>query len=310
MNTVEKSTDWNYPLAVQWYGYSQADYEFVTNERIQTGSGSMAVGTNGNVYIGVTNGVLSSKADAFRIVDSISYEQLKGQIDNRNVRVVQQGKDANGRPWYLMRTEDIQLKQTIKSSFAYTHSHIINSIIPELLYHRNSLLMTGTREGVVAAAEAQQKPVYWSKVHPDSIGFGEDGYYELINPEGYERLVFDQVQLDNKAVDNWISILSTNEAEKVITLYEQPLKTLSVSGDLSQSYTEIYAYTDARSAYFAWPWNNQTGEGVTPSNSMTGNGFGAVVKERLKDLFKGSEGYNLMIKHLNAAERVPRHLST
>ena len=303
LSTVEKTTDWNFPLTVQWYGYNQADYEFKTTERIQTGSGPFQVGTNGDVYIGVTNGVMTSKADAFRIVDSISFEQIKAKIDNKSYRIVQQGVDANGKPWYLMRTEDVLIKKFIQSSFAYTHQYIVGTIIPDLLYHRNSLLLTGTREEAVSQAIAKDRPVYWSKVHPDSLGFGEEGYYEIITPDGLNWMIFDQVQLDNKAVDNWIGVLATNEAEKVLAITKTPLATHSISGGLTQTYSESYSYVDTRSAYFAWPWNHQTGEGVTSQSSAFGNGFGPLAIARLKDLFKGSKGFQLLLKHLNAADK-------
>ena len=303
LSTVEKSTDWNFPLTVQWYGYNQADYEFKTTERIQTGSGPFQVGTNGDVYIGVTNGVMTSKADAFRVVDSISFEQIKAKIDNKSYRIVQQGVDANGKPWYLMRTEDVLIKKFIQSSFAYTHQYIVGTIIPDLLYHRNSLLLTGTREEAVTQAIAKDRPVYWSKVHPDSLGFGEEGNYEIITPDGQNWMIFDQVQLDNKAVDNWIGVLATNEAEKVLAMTKTPLATHSINGGLTQTYSESYSYVDTRSAYFAWPWNHQTGEGVTSQSNIFGNGFGPLAIARLKDLFKGSKGLQLLMKHLNAADK-------
>ncbi len=303
LNTVEKTTDWNFPLTVQWYGYNQADYEFKTTERIQTGSGPYQVGTNADVYIGVTNGVMTSKADAFRIVDSISFEQIKAKINNKSYRIVQQSVDANGKPWYLMRTEDVLIKKFIQSSFAYTQQYITGTIIPDLLYHRNSLLLTGTREEAVTQAIAKDRPVYWSKVHPDSLGFGEEGNYEIITPDGLNWMIFDQVQLDNKAVDNWIGVLATNEAEKVLAMTKTPLTTHSISGGLTQTYSESYSYVDTRSAYFAWPWNHQTGEGVTSSSGFFGDGFGPLAIARLKDLFKGSKGLQLLMKHLNAADK-------
>lgn len=304
LSTVEKTTDMNFPLAVQWYGYTQADYEFKTTERIQTSTSPYQVGTKADVYIGVTEGMLTGKADAFRIVDSISYNQMLSRIDNRSVLVVKQGVDSTGKPWYLMRTEDILLKRTITSSFAYTQDYIINTIIPELLIHRNSLLLTGTREEAEMACQAKGLPVYWSKVHPDSVGFGEEGNYEIIKPEGGPHLlVLDQVQLDNKAVDNWIGVLMTNEAEKVLALTKEPLHTHSINSGVTQTFSESYSYVDTRSAYFAWPWDHQTGKGVTSTSGIFGDGLGRLAIARLKDLFTGSKGFGLLIKHLNTAEK-------
>ena len=304
MSVVQKTSNWNLPIAIQWHGSSQADYSFTTNERIQTGTGPRLVGSKGDVYIGVTNGVMTSKADAFRIVDSISYEMLKGQIDNRNVLVVQQGTDSNGRPWYLMRTEDVLIKQGITSSFTYTQSHITGTVIPELFYRRNNLLLTGSRDEAVAAAQAANKPVYWSMVHPDSTSFGEEGHYELIKPEGYKSVVIDQVHLCNKAIDNWIGVIATNEAEKVATLSDTPIQTHSINGGITRTYTESYAYSDYRSAYFGMPWENQTGMGMNSTTQLMGDQFLSFSVSSLKYLF-GSSTYSMLLKHLrNAKEGV------
>lgn len=301
MSVVQKTSNWNLPIAIQWHGSSQADYTFTTNERVQTSTAARFVGSKGDVFIGVTNGVMTSKADAFRIVDSVSYEMLSGQIDNQNVRVVQQGTDRMGRPWYLMRTEDVLIKQGITSSFTYTQRHITETVIPELFYRRNSLLLTGSRAEAVAAAQAANKPVYWSMVHPDSTSFGEDGYYELIKPEGYTSVVIDQVHLCNKAIDNWIGVIATNEAEKVATLSDTPIQTHSVSGGVTRTYTESYSYSNFRSAYFGMPWENQTGMGMSSTTQLVGDQFLTFSMSSLKYLM-GSSSYSMLLKHLRNAQ--------
>jgi len=294
LNVLQQTNTFNLPIAIQFTGTSQADYDFTTRERIQTGGDPMHVGPMADVFIGVTNGVTFGKADAFRVVDSASYELLKGQIDNKNVMVVKQGVSADGQPWYLMRTEDILLKQNILSSFTYTQEHIINTVIPQLFYHRNSLLVTGTREEAVAAAEATQRPVYWSKLPTDSVNYAQDGYYEIIKPENYQFAVLDQVRLDNQAICNWIKVIETNEREKVNTKTETPLQTLSVSGGVTQSYTESYAYTNFRSSYVGWPLiNKQTG--------LQSDGMGGFAIAKLKDLFK-PEVVDMLDKQMVAAQ--------
>ena len=260
LNVVQKSSDFTLPISMQYIGSAKADYDFTTASTISTGNDPLSVGPMADVYIGVTNGVMTGKADAFRIVDSVSYELLKGQIDNQNVRVVQQGTDTAGHPWYLMRTEDVLFKQTLLSSFSYTQEHILTSVIPELYYHLKSLLLTGSRESAVALAESTQKPVYWSMVGPEDEHFGLNAYYEIIKPEGYTKPIIDQISADTKAIRNWIGVVATNEAEKVNTLSGAPLQTLSLSSGVTQSYSESYAYSDFRSAYIGYPFMMQSGE--------------------------------------------------
>ena len=300
INSIGELSNWDLPIAVQWHGSSEASYSFTTNERIETGTDPLHVGSAGDVLIGVTNGVMTSKADAFRIVDSVSYEMLKGQIDNKNVRVVQQGVSADGKPWYLMHTEDVLLKHAITSSFAYSQFHILSSVIPELLYRRNSLLLTSSRDEAVAVAQATNQPVYWSTVPTDSLSFGEEGSYEIITPQGYSAVVFDQVHLCNKAVDNWIGAIATNEAEKVKTQGDQPLQTISINGGLTQSYTESYEYSNFRSAYFAMPWDNQDGWGINSTSGHWGIGAMGFSTRVVGNIFRGIN-YQMLVKHLRYA---------
>ena len=278
INVVQKTADFTLPISVQYTGAGKAEYDFTTSSTISTGNDALSVGSMADVYIGVTNGFMTGKADAFRIVDSISYELLQGQIDNQNVRVVQQGTDAAGHPWYLMRTEDVLFKHTIMSSFSYTQEHILKTVIPELYYHLRSLLVTGSRESAVALAESTQQPVYWSRVSPDDSRFGVDPYYDIIQPEGYTKPVIDQVRADYRAIQNWIGIVATNEAEKVNTLSDTPIKTLSISGGVTQSYTESYAYSSFRSAYVGYPFLMQSG--AAQRDGMGGFGV-AFVKDLL-----------------------------
>ncbi len=278
LNVVQKSSDFTLPISMQYIGSAKAEYDFTTASTISTGNDPFSVGPMADVYIGVTNGVMTGKADAFRIVDSVSYELLKGQIDNENVRVVRQGTDAAGHPWYLMRTEDILFKRTILSSFSYTQEHILTSVIPELYYHLKSLLLTGSREDAVALAESTRKPVYWSMVGPEDEHFGLNAYYEIIKPEGYSKPVIDQISVDTKAIRNWIGIIATNEAEKVNTLSGAPLQTLSLSSGVTQSYSESYAYSDFRSAYIGYPFMLQSGE--AQRDGLGGFGW-AMIKDKL-----------------------------
>ena len=305
INVVQKTSDFTLPISMQYIGSGKADYDFTTASTISTGNDPLSVGTMADVYIGVTNGVMTGKADAFRIVDSISYGLLKGQIDNQNVRVVQQGTDTDGNPWYLMRTEDVLFKKTILSSFSYTQEHILNSVIPELYYHLRSLLLTGSRADAVALAESTQQPVYWSRVSPDDERFGVDPYYDIIKPEGYKLPVIDQISADYKAIQNWIGVVATNEAEKVKTMSwtvateppanpfnikeleeymahlpsENPLiQTISLSSGVTQTYSESYSYSNFRSAYIGYPFMLQSG--AAQREGMGGFGV-AFLKDKL-----------------------------
>lgn len=254
LDVMQQTKDLVLPIYVQFHGESEYEYEFKTTERIQTSSDVRHTGADADVYIGTTSGMYVDKADAFRIVDSASYELLRGQIESGTVLVVNEARDTNGKPWYLMRTEDNVLSNTIVSSFAYTQQHIINTIIPDALQYRNSLLLTGSREDAQAVADRTGKYVFWSSVAPDDENFGEWGYYYAITPEGYTAPVIDKVAAANKTIDQWFKALGTNEEEKISAYNDTPVKTISISGGVEQAYEESYNYHNFHSSYVGYPF--------------------------------------------------------
>ena len=252
INMVEQTKDWHMPFSFQYYNETMSEYEITTTETISTSSDPLYVGTKADVFIGATNGVMTSRALSFRVVDSLSYEMLAAQREDGTALVVAQGTDEKGSPWYLMRTEDVMVKHNLQSFFAYTQEYIINTVIPELFDYRDGLLIVGDSLDAVAAANKSGKYIFWSRVAPTDTTFAKKGTYEIITAQNYKGVTIDKVDAANKAILKWLAVIAQNEAIKVISYTTDPFSTLSLSGGVTQTFTENYAYSDYLRDYWQW----------------------------------------------------------
>ena len=302
LDVAQKTSEFTLPISVQFHGENTTEYEFTTRERIYTSSSPLHAGAMADVYIGTTSGMYISKADAFRVVDSASYRLLEGQIDNNIVRVVSQAVDADGKAWYLMRTEDNVVGQSINSSFAYTQQHILSTVIPDAVRYRNSLLLTGSREDAQALAESSGKYVFWSMVDAADSNFGAPGYYKALMAENYTGPVIDKVGAANKAIDQWLRIVMTNEKEKVSAYNDTPLSTVSISDGVRQEYEESYNYSNFNSSYVGYPFvSNQSG---TQREGM--GGFALSTIKNLYKVFNNADIVENLLNHSMQASQADR----
>ena len=252
INMVQQTKDWHMPFSFQYYNETMSEYEITTTETISTSSDPLYVGTKADVFIGATNGVMTGRALSFRVVDSLSYEMLAAQREDGSALVVAQGTDEKGSPWYLMRTEDVMVKHNLQSFFAYTQEYIINTVIPELFDYRDGLLLVGDSLDAVAAANKSGKYIFWSRVAPTDTTFAKKGTYEIITAQNYKGVTIDKVDAANKAILKWLAVIAQNEAIKVISYTTDPFSTLSLSGGVTQTFTENYAYSDYLRDYWQW----------------------------------------------------------
>ena len=252
ISTVHQTKDFHIPFSFEYYNETMSEYEITTTETISTSSSPSNVGSMADVYIGTTSGVMTSKALSFRVVDSLSYEMLSVQRQDGTAKVIAQGVDEQGHPWYLMRTEDIAVKHNLTSLFAYTQEHIIHTVIPELFDYRNGLLIVGDSLDAVAAANKSGKYIFWSRVAPEDSTFALKGSYEIITAKDYKGVTIDKVDAANKAILKWLRVIAQNEAIKILSYSTEPFSTISLSGGVTQTYSETYAYSDYLRDYWQW----------------------------------------------------------
>ena len=303
INTVHQSKDWHIPFSFQYYNETMSEYEITTTETFSTSSDPYNVGSMADVYIGTTNGVMTGKALSFRVVDSLSYELLAAQRESGTALVIAQGTDENGSPWYLMRTEDLTVKHNLQSLFAYTQEHIIHTVIPNLFDYRDGLLLVGDSLSAVAAAEKNGKYIFWSRVAPNDTTFGTGGSYEIITAKNYKGLTIDKVDVANKAILKWLNIIARNEAIKLLSYNTDPFNTFSISGGVTQTYSETYAYSDYIRDY--WQWLSPLSSfGLGGRNSGKGQADGAGgfimawAKEMIWDRWYKSKNYSQAMENL------------
>ena len=283
INVVQKTSDWHLPISVEYDQQTQSDYEITTTERISTSSDPYNVGAMADVYVGMTSGVMTGKSLAFRIVDSLSYEMLASQRESGAALVVAQGTDEKGSAWYLMRTEDILVKNAITSTFAYTQEHIIHTIIPNLFDYRDGLLLVGTEAQAKAAAEKSGKYIFWSHVAPSDSTFGLLGSYQIVKATNYNGATVDKVDAANKSILNWMKVIAQNEKVKLNSFYSTPFQTVSVSGGVTQSYSETYTYSDFIFDYWGYSYIPGLSDRVTGKAQSDGIGgfWIALLKDKL-----------------------------
>ena len=283
INVVQKTSDWHLPISVEYDQQTQSDYEITTTERISTSSSPYNVGAMADVYIGTTNGVMTGKSLAFRVVDSLSYEMLAAQRESGVALVVAQGVDEAGSPWYLMRTEDILVKNAITSTFAYTQEYIIHTIIPNLFDYRDGLLLVGSEAEAKAAAENSGKYIFWSHVAPNDTAFGLEGSYQIVKATNYNGATVDKVDAANKSILNWMKVIAQNEKVKLNSFYSTPFQTVSVSGGVTQSYSETYTYSDFIFDYWGYSYIPGLSDRVTGKAQSDGIGgfWIALLKDKL-----------------------------
>lgn len=299
INVVQKTSDWHLPISVEYDKQTQSDYEITTNERISTSSDPYNVGAMADVYLGMTTGVMTGKSLAFRVVDSLSYEMLASQRESGAALVVTQGTDEKGSPWYLMRTEDILVKNAVTSTFAYTQEHILNTIIPNLFDYRDALLLVGTEEEAKAAAEKSGKYIFWSHVAKNDTAFGLGDSYQIVKASNYNGATVDKVDAANKSILNWMKVIAQNEKVKLNSFYSTPFQTMSISGGVTQSYSETYTYSDFIFDYWGYSYLPGLSDRVTGKAQSDGIGgfWIALLKDKIWN--RWIKGYDMDQKMKN-----------
>ena len=128
------------------------------------------------------------------------------------MRLIAEGKDADGNKYYLVIGSELGADTYINSTFVYTQEYIEGTLLAQLLERRDALLMTGDSATMAKRLEVTCQPVYWSKVAPDDPNFGLAGYYEQLVPDD-GKLHPDEVDAYNRQFTNWLSLLVKNERE-------------------------------------------------------------------------------------------------
>ena len=244
---VSKQFNISIPLTWSFKGSQAQAYTFKTNSRITTSSDNLIVGSDADVFLGVSQSVLFGQARAIRIIDEDTYNLRQPAVQAGTLKVLGSGINADGTKYYLVIGTETVIGSKVSDAFVYTQHHIINTLLPQLVRERNSLLLASDDSLTVQKlADKYQKILYWSHPSaPDSLGLSN--HYTRIFPGGIEIASVDQVAVLNDIIAKWVQVLAKNEQEKVEARNPnggRHVGTYSVSGGTSQTYSETFEYSN------------------------------------------------------------------
>ncbi len=240
--TVSKQFKFSIPIAMEYNGKWTYSYDIQTNNKISTSSSK--VGSDADVFIGKMQGLLYGERKVIRAITEQTYNLRKPAVDAGTLVVLGSGI-MDSKKYYLVIGTETVIGSALTGKFAYTQEYIINTLLPNLVKERNSLLLSGTKSEIQTLANATGKILYWDKTtEQNKDSFGLPNHYEQIKPANYSGSPTDKVSVLNKMILQWVDVLTLNEKQKVEAKANgRNVGTWSVSGGTSQTYSENFSYT-------------------------------------------------------------------
>ena len=239
-----KKTDIEIPLTFDFKGNWNFSYDFRTNKKITTSSS--IVGSDADIFLGVAQSVLYGEAKAIRIIDDSTFIIRQPAVQAGTLKVLASDTTLNGQVYHLVIGSETILGSKINNTFVYTQEYIINTLIPNLVRERNSLLLDADKAWIQEMANLQHKTFYKTLTHnADSIGL--EGTYEPVNPKDSAGVIYcDEIEAYNNLIAQWVTVLYNNEKQKVdARMRGREVGTWSVSGGAIQTYSESFDYAES-----------------------------------------------------------------
>ena len=274
ISEAETTSDASFNFGLKAGGDWVYTYEMTTNKRIQTSSDNKWVGPKADIYIGMTDNIITEDAVAVRMVPESQFKLLKNRtsgkiqldghaydIKNGTVQVLATGTDNQGKKVYLISDEVCNFYAKFNSDFAYTGHYIETELMPNLLKLRNDLLLPKgtTTEEAKAMANRDRHSYYISTVDADNPEFGYHAAiasdtvakYEIIQPDSLTDYVDEVAQYNNEII-TWASFLAQNEKEKLTAASNADLvKNFDFDGAANVQYSETFSTNDNYSRYMS-----------------------------------------------------------
>ena len=243
LSQIESSTI-NIPMYSIDVSHS-ANYTLTITDRLSTSADPADVGAAADLFIGTTNNLVVARTANICTIDSAMYNLYQGAINDGKIKIITEGTNAMGNKYYLAVVNELATVMSNPVTFAYSQFHILNKVVPSLLENRNALLLNGDSLTVQRLADQRQEVLYWSKVQPGEEGYGIAGYYSIVRPTGYDKLVVDKVKSYNNRIMRWWGLVAFNEKSKLSALQSgMPNATYSVSGNVPISHDESESDSD------------------------------------------------------------------
>ncbi|MDR0791884.1 MAG: T9SS type A sorting domain-containing protein [Chitinophagaceae bacterium] len=221
-------------------------------QSFQTSSDPAFVGADGDVYIGnSTNIVLANTKDIRMVNDSAILASDSIIVDGKKLNL----------GYSIVQRTGIGIGTTFGTMFAYPQKFIVNTLIPNMLNIRNSILLpvgSISATNAQATANATGKELYVSNLPNNDPNFGKSNNdaaafstkatnvvgagpsYTVYAPNNNPALnVVDTIMNLNQSIAQWTNRIADNEKTKVLAI-TQPnnLQNYSFTGGspISQSY--------------------------------------------------------------------------
>ncbi len=244
------------------------------SEAVATSGETDFVGADGDVFIGQATNLIFGNA--------------------RRIGFLTDGTDFS-----LGLRDVISTSLSFGTIFSYTQSYIENTLLPNFVLMRNSRLKTATQAEInqynpkngVGTHKLGKKAgnLYLTTLSPDDDGFGEDGSYTVVIPEGMELkpdnitdpietlawalkanvATSDSVKWINNQMDCWKKYLALNEKEKV--------HAFELRDDKDSVEYVNYSFDGGASRTYTWEkdsTNTTTWEWTVASGVIIGNHYG------------------------------------
>lgn len=248
--STSKEFSFTIPLTHEWAWNDKYTYSFTTNDKISTSSSKnkQGIGSNADVFLGTTTSVLTGKAKSVSVINDTMYHQHLPAIQAGTMRVLAQGADTAGKPYYLVVGEKVVLGSRISNTFVYSQYHIYNTILPRLFLERDNLLEYFADEAAAqTAANMRGEEVYWAIDSLTALQLNDTLYrnsYKMIVPVDVSSSYTNRVQSLDNIIRKWITVLYKNEEEKIKAKYMgTTVGTYSVSAGNTYNHSETYSST-------------------------------------------------------------------
>ena len=261
----KKRVDLDYAFDME--GHKGWTYTMNLDQDISTSTAPGMVGADADLFIGITQNIVTSTYSTIRAIPDGLYRQMLGRIgggqtygisENFGTLVhIAEGRDEKDSLYHLVRDESIGYGPEVKSQFVHSQKYIVTELIPQKVKELRSLMFTGTADEAQTQANATGKPVYRSLRSEDDERFavmntkdgkhvynlstapqGEEMNYVIHLPAGTSGTPDDEVYTISQIIYAWVQMLANNEYDKLAA--SEHVANYDVDGGSTLSYSETF----------------------------------------------------------------------
>lgn len=186
------------------FGSTYGEYTMTLNERIQTSDDPTMVGAMADVYVGYSEMAHLREVTAMTLADSAGFNRMQDAVKTGAVKIVRQGKDAQGKDcWLVVGKKLVVANDSVESTFAYSQKHILGTVIPQLEKRYSELVMDCKKAEAEAMAKSTGMPCYYKD---------ENGDPAMAVPDKFKG--GNEAKKIRNTIIQWRNIIENNERKK------------------------------------------------------------------------------------------------